>query len=180
LLSLAASSALARCLRAFVGGVELKWPNDVLIGGRKVAGILVETVDSPDSPPAAVIGVGVNVGRDSIPSGMEDSATSLFAAAGSAVSMQAILGSFLREFQEAYLLVEAGRHCEVVGQWMSMAPMSRNARVWLEEGNRRREAITCGLTELGELRVRFPDGSDATVLAADVSLRPLGPVIKCQ
>ena len=174
LLSLAAAAALARCLQAVAADVALKWPNDVLIGGRKVAGILIETVDRPGGSPAAVIGVGVNVARNSIPPGMEDSAASVSSATGSDVLRQSLLVSFLGEFQRTYLLFEAGRHREIVDEWESLAPMSRNTGVWLEDGEGPREAVTCGLTDLGCLRVRFPDGGEGTVLAGDVSLRYSG------
>src|SRR5512139_303068 len=79
LLSLLTSVAVARSIEDVAAGLEgirqavqvdLKWPNDVLLSGRKAAGILIEATDTPGGSGAVVIGVGVNVGIDSVPPGM--------------------------------------------------------------------------------------------------------------
>jgi len=85
-----------------VAGVEavLKWPNDVLVGGRKLAGILVERIDS-DAGAAAVVGVGINVslGADQLPT---PEATSLLLAGATSTDRTALLVDLLRRLESRY------------------------------------------------------------------------------
>jgi BirA family biotin operon repressor/biotin-[acetyl-CoA-carboxylase] ligase len=179
LLSLLTSVAVARSIEDLAGlgilrqplRVDLKWPNDVLLSGRKVAGILVETAGAPGGPGAVVIGVGVNVGSNSVPPGMEDSATSVSLEAGASVPRRPLLVSFLRHFQQEYLLFESGGRQAILDHWKAGSSMWNGVRVFVSEGSICREATTCGLTESGAIRVRLHDGSEETLLAADVSMR---------
>jgi BirA family transcriptional regulator, biotin operon repressor / biotin---[acetyl-CoA-carboxylase] ligase len=95
-LSLLTGVAVVEALRADPGAhAVLKWPNDVLLGSAKLAGILVERVDGP-SGAAAVVGVGLNV------SAAPDGATSLFAAGFLEVSRDGVLASLLDVFAVRY------------------------------------------------------------------------------
>jgi BirA family biotin operon repressor/biotin-[acetyl-CoA-carboxylase] ligase len=152
-------------------GVDLKWPNDVLLAGKKVAGILIETADSPDGPGAAVIGVGLNVGADSVPEALEHSATSVSREAGEAIPRRRLLVAFLRHFQNEYLLFERGERRLVLEHWKEASSMWDGKDVRIYDGKTWRDAITCGLSDIGALKVRFSDGSEEAVLAADVSVR---------
>ena len=71
-LALIAGLAVAEALDRLGVAAEVKWPNDVLIGGRKLCGILVEATDEH-----AVVGIGLNVGMESLPAELEETATSL-------------------------------------------------------------------------------------------------------
>ncbi len=163
---LARSGTVRRSLR-----VDLKWPNDVLLSGKKVAGILIETAGSPRGPGAVVVGVGVNVGIESVPAGLESSATSLSREAGAGVPRRPLLVSFLRHFQQEYLLFERGERTAILDHWKACSSMWNGASVRVCEGNDCREAITCGLSDSGAIRVRLADGSEETLIAADVSVR---------
>ncbi len=179
LLSLLTSVAVARAIEDMAAALEvargelradLKWPNDVLLSGRKAAGILIETADVPGGRGAVVIGVGVNVGIDSVPRGMEGSAASLSREAGVRVPRRPLLVSFLRRFQEEYLLFERGEREAILDHWKARSPMWNGVRVHFSAGDTWREATTCGLSDSGALRVRLPDGSEQTLIAADVSV----------
>ena len=179
LLSLLTSVAVARSIEDLAGSgiprqplhVDFKWPNDVLLSGKKVAGILVETAVSPGGPGAVVVGVGVNVGIESVPRGMEDSATSVSLEAGAEVPRRPLLVSFLRHFQQEYLLFERGDREEILEHWKAGSSMWNGVRVLVCEGNVCREATTCGLSDSGAIHVRLPDGREESLMAADVSLR---------
>jgi BirA family biotin operon repressor/biotin-[acetyl-CoA-carboxylase] ligase len=96
---------VSKALRAAGFDATVKWPNDVLIGGRKVAGILVERVETP-SGPAAVVGVGLNVGMtaDELP---VPEATSL-AVEGEAPDRTELLGLLLDTLWEGYVVWQEG------------------------------------------------------------------------
>lgn len=179
LLSLLTSVAVARSVEdlATLGTprrplrVDLKWPNDVLLSGKKVAGILIETADSPGGSGAVVIGVGMNVGMDSVPPELEGSATSVSREAGAVVPRRPLLVSFLRHFQHEYLLFERGERQAILDHWKAASSMWNGVRVRICEGDVCREATTCGLSDSGAIRVRLTDGSEETLMAADVSMR---------
>jgi BirA family transcriptional regulator, biotin operon repressor / biotin---[acetyl-CoA-carboxylase] ligase len=179
LLSLVTSVAVARSIEDVAASLEgirravrvdLKWPNDVLLSGRKAAGILIEATDAPDGSGAVVIGVGVNVGIDSVPPGMEGSAASLSREAGVRVPRRPLLAAFLQRFQEEYLLFERGERNAILEHWKARSSMWNGVRVRVGEAGAWREATTCGLSDSGAIRVRLPDGSEQALMAADVSV----------
>jgi BirA family biotin operon repressor/biotin-[acetyl-CoA-carboxylase] ligase len=157
--------------------VDLKWPNDVLISGRKCAGILLETVMEGSSP-AAVVGIGVNIREGSVPESLRSAAVSIEEMADEPVPRRRVLINFLRKFQECYLIFEEGDHRRLLERWKSHSSMWDGARVWITEGNTRRSAVTCGLNDVGALMVKTLDGKVEPVLAADVSVAgiPKAPV----
>ncbi|MDR1726813.1 MAG: biotin--[acetyl-CoA-carboxylase] ligase [Acidobacteriota bacterium] len=151
--------------------IDLKWPNDVLLSGKKCAGILLETLTPAEGEAAAVIGVGVNVRRGSVPEELADVATCLDDMAGAAVPRRRVMTGFLDCFQEGYLLFRDGRFGEVLDRWKARSSMWDGAAVTVFEGGRARDAVTCGLDGMGALRVRFADGAAETVLAGDIRVR---------
>ncbi len=177
LLTHVASLALAETLKELQGlgifrnslDIDLKWPNDVMISGRKCAGILLEATTVGASS-AAVVGVGINVRSGSVPEPLESVATCLDDMAGVMVPRRQVLVTFLRNFQEGFLIFEQGRHVELLERWKGHSTMWKDTRVWITEGEERRSAVTCGLNEIGALMVKTPDGTVETVYAADVSV----------
>ncbi len=151
--------------------LDLKWPNDVLISGKKVAGILLETVFKGEAERAAVIGVGINVLPHSITSDLSEVATAVEIETGIQVPRRWLLIRFLVHFRVGYLLFEAGRLEEIVEQWKACSSMWDGAAITVHDGDRARAAVTCGLTETGALRIRTEDGSTETILAGDVRIR---------
>lgn len=103
---LVAGLAVARAVEAVVpeAGARIKWPNDVLVEGRKVAGILCES-GHPGAPGAVVVGVGINVrqGPEDFPPELGPGATSLELAAGRSVPRQRIAAALFREVRELLL-----------------------------------------------------------------------------
>lgn len=97
LLSLVAGVAVARAIERAAGlASRLKWPNDVLVDGRKVAGILLESRLAP--VPAVVVGVGINVGQEGFSPGLAATATSIRLHTGCPVDREALLATLLEEF----------------------------------------------------------------------------------
>ena len=151
--------------------IDLKWPNDILLAGRKCAGILLESVTPGEENAAAIVGVGINVHPGSVPDALADSAVCLDDAVGAAVPRRRLLIQFLKYFQNGYLLFQEGKFGEILERWKSFSSMWNDTPVTIFENMQTRDAITCGLDEIGALRARFADGSIETVLAGDVRLR---------
>ena len=83
--------------------VDLKWPNDAQIDGRKVAGVLIETAETQDGEPVALVGAGINVNMDvaSYPE-IADIATSVKQALGFEVHREVLLAAFCNHFERLY------------------------------------------------------------------------------
>lgn len=176
-LSMLCATALATALRDTAEvPAELKWPNDVIVSGRKVAGILAQMVPAAEGPPAVVVGCGVNVtlARDELP---VPTATSLLLEEATTVDTTVLLGAYLREVASLYagFLRAGGRAHEAIDGGASlrelvagnMATLGAPVRAELPGGNTL-EGTAIGLGPDGALSVRTADGLTTTVRAGDV------------
>lgn len=150
--------------------VALKWPNDVLVGDRKIAGILVERIETPTGP-AAVVGVGINVnqGADELPSG---TATSLRLELGETFDRTDLLVQVLGSLRALEPLLSETHHLRPAYADVC-STLGRLVDVHLPGGEvRRGEALD--VDDHGALVVGTPDGT-LTVNAGDVvHVRPVG------
>jgi len=173
LLSLAAAlavrSAIAEIQSAFAP--DLKWPNDLMLGEKKVCGILTEMNAEPTRARYLVIGIGINVNQASFPPALQGQATSLRMATGSEWSRvelcAALLKSLHREYAE-FVRSPASRSA-IVQRFSANSPMVRGRAVRVEE-NGEFEGTTDGLDERGFLRVRTANVL-LTVMSGTVRLR---------
>jgi BirA family biotin operon repressor/biotin-[acetyl-CoA-carboxylase] ligase len=169
-LPIIAALAVARGLEQVAGlRTSIKWPNDVLVGGRKVCGILIESELMGQAVSYVLLGIGVNVNADmSAYPEIAAIATSAAAEAGHPISREALAAAVLNELEELYDAAQAGR--PVQDEWRSrLETLGRRVRVTFGE------AVEEGLAEDvdadGGLVLRRPDGSRVTIAAGDVTLR---------
>lgn len=169
-LTFVAALAVAEMLGELgVTNVELKWPNDVLVNGRKICGILCEAAFVEQRVAWAVVGIGVNLTNDAVPTAPLVSATSL-AEVGARASSVDVLGPLLEAFGRWYVALLEDGPPGVLERWASLAPSATGAEVTVDDGRESYPATTDGLTADGHLRVRRPDGSFVELSAADVTL----------
>ena len=167
-----AALSVAESLRARGLAAQIKWPNDVLIHGRKVCGILTESVWSGEDIDCIVIGIGVNVLRDSVP----PRETLLFPA----TSLEDELGyaperlEILREILAALIELRPRMGTEdFIQQWQSLLAFQEQP-VQVEAGDTPPVVgQVVGLDSDGSLRLRKEHGEFVTVRFGDVRLRPL-------
>ncbi len=168
--SLSMIAPLAVCLAVEdVTGVsaQIKWPNDVIVGGRKLSGILVESEVSGDDVRFALVGIGVNVNLDvDAADEIRDIATSLMRERGRPVSREATLVGLLNHFEQLY----ESPSSEVVKAWRTRLE-TLGRRVTVTAGDQSYEGIAEDVNERGSLVLRLSDGSSMTFEAAEVSLR---------
>ena len=168
-LPLLTGHTVAKVLRAagYAGSV-VKWPNDVLVGERKVAGILVERVETP-SGPAAVLGIGLNVSLTEAELPVP-TATSLALEGGAEPDRTALLVELLRSLREAYDAWQAGGADGLARLRASYAAacvtVGREVRVELP-GGETLQGRASGIDAVGRLVVVGPDG-EVAVGAGDV------------
>lgn len=178
ILTMAASVALAQCLHELpvrsdlkTPVIDLKWPNDVLVSGKKVAGFLLETAQTEKRWPAAVLGCGINVSAGAFPAELAHCATAIARETGLTVPRRRLAVRFLTHLQTGYNQLEQGRQADILEIWKSFSSMWNEAQVSILEGNRRWNGVTCGLSGDGALLVRAEAGQVETLLAGDVSVR---------
>ena len=169
-LPIVAALAVARGLERVAGlRTALKWPNDVLVGGRKICGILLESELMGQAVNYVLLGIGVNMNADmSAYPEIAAIATSAAAEAGREVSREALAAAVLDELEGLYLAVQAGQG--VQDEWrVRLETLGRQVRVTCGQ------TVEKGLAEDvdgdGSLILRRPDGSRVTIAAGDVTLR---------
>ncbi|MFP5236137.1 MAG: biotin--[acetyl-CoA-carboxylase] ligase [Acidobacteriota bacterium] len=159
LLPLAAGLAAAEAIGKVSGlTVDLRWPNDLLIGPRKTGGILVEAGSASQGLPHAVAGIGINVHQRSFDPGLATAATSLDLESGRTIDRQQLLIALLQclDRETAALLDPAA--CAAIPARLAAASTWIEGRHVLVHGPQACSGITAGLDENGFLLVRTPEG----------------------
>jgi BirA family biotin operon repressor/biotin-[acetyl-CoA-carboxylase] ligase len=169
LLTLATTIAAHNAIERATGlDVDIKWPNDLLIGGRKVAGVLAEMQAEIDRIKMLVIGIGINVNHESFPTDIAERATSLRIATGRPHSRIEILADFLQEFESLYMTFEKSGPGGIVQNWMRLSSFAHGRKIEINDGVRRIAGTTRGLNPLGALRVEQADGRIEEVYSGEV------------
>ena len=169
-ISIIGGIAAARAVRKVTGlEVNIKWPNDLLIGGRKVAGILAESAIAGDTVWYAVLGVGMNVSLDTDQTEeIATFATSINAAAGQEVPRADLLRQFLMDLDALYLALAQG--ISPIEEWQGLLSTT-GQRLMATWGNDTYNGVAEGTDPMGNLLLRQDDGSLLTLTAGDVTLR---------
>jgi BirA family transcriptional regulator, biotin operon repressor / biotin---[acetyl-CoA-carboxylase] ligase len=162
-LALATGLAVAEAVESCASQVGIKWPNDVWIGQRKVAGILVEAGQD-----FAVVGIGINVNTLEFPPEIAAIATSLRLAAGVARDRNVVLTDILRRF--ALRRSQLGAGFDEVLDGVSLRCVLRGRAVDLRCADGPRRGIVEGLGPGGELLLRGAAGLERIIQADDVRL----------
>jgi BirA family transcriptional regulator, biotin operon repressor / biotin---[acetyl-CoA-carboxylase] ligase len=159
MLGLAAQEAI---VEASGLAADLRWPNDVLIRGKKCAGILAQLEGE-----AIIAGIGINVGHTSFPAEIAALATSL-AIEGARVKREDLLAALLDAIdQHSNILGEQGAEA-ILRMFTRASSYAEGRRVRVDKDGATIEGITCGLDESGFLVVREDNGKETTILAGGV------------
>jgi BirA family biotin operon repressor/biotin-[acetyl-CoA-carboxylase] ligase len=162
LLTLISSLAIADAIDAEGGQAQVKWPNDVLLAGRKVAGVLAELRSLCARVETLVLGIGVNVNvsQDSLDQALGKTAwgaTSLKEVLGREIDRMAFAATLLESLERRYDRFRASEGKASVQEWRARSCLGQRARII--DGGRSIEGITEDIDEAGCLLVRLDDGS---------------------
>ena len=159
LLTLAAGVAVREGIATATGlAADLKWPNDVIIGRRKLAGILAEGIAIGSRDQAVIIGVGVNVQQASYPPDVAARATSLEGELGRTVDRGPLLSHILIALWDRLAMLEQGPG-DILQAWRAASPNAVGTRVeW--EG---KHGTTAGIDDSGALLVRTTAGVERII-----------------
>ncbi|GKV67969.1 bifunctional ligase/repressor BirA [Sporosarcina sp. NCCP-2716] len=150
---------------------SIKWPNDILVNGRKLTGILTELQADPDRVKAIILGIGMNVNQepDDFPSELQSIATSLRIEEGQPVSRAKLVAAVL-SYLEQYvsLYVEKG-FAPLKLLWESYAD-SIGRRIRVSTLQETYEAVARGISDDGRLEVQLDDGTIRGIYSADIHI----------
>jgi len=169
-LTMVAALATSRCIEKATGlKTTIKWPNDVLIRGKKVSGILTESALRGQSVDWAVIGIGINVNFDpGAYAEIADIATSLSVELGREVSQLNVLVHLLMETEQLYLALRKGE--PVCQEWREKLETLGKV-VHVKTGTEVEKGLAESVDEDGALLLRRSDGTLVRIVAGEVTLR---------
>jgi BirA family biotin operon repressor/biotin-[acetyl-CoA-carboxylase] ligase len=170
LLTMMAGLSAHAAVQAVSGlNVDLKWPNDLLIGGKKFGGILTEMHAEPTQIRFVIVGIGINVNQERFPPELAGISTSLRLESGRKQSRLEVLVQFLRQFERDYEELLREGPSGVVKRFEAVSSYARGKRVRVTSGKETYTGVTAGLESEGLLRVTRDDGQTVTVIAGDVT-----------
>ena len=171
-LTVASATALRRAIQSGTGlKPEIKWPNDILIDGRKVAGILTELSAEVDRVRHIILGIGVDVNLEAVelPAELRKIATSLKIETGEMVSRAGLAVEILRELDFDYARICGGEFPAVADEWESgCVTIGKNVTVHL--GDRKIRGRAESLDDDGALLLRTEHGHLERIIGGDVIL----------
>ncbi len=148
---------------------DLKWPNDLLLRGKKFCGILTEMNAEPTRVRYLVVGIGINVNHAQFPEELQDEATSLRLYSGTVWSRVELAAALLKSVHLEYRRLTGGARDSLLRRFCDSSSMVEGAKVSVDE-NGGFEGITQGLDARGFLLVRTNEGV-RTVLSGTVRLK---------
>ena len=160
---MAAGVAVREAVRRSCGlAAQLKWPNDLLVGSRKLAGLLAEGagIGTPDA--AITIGVGLNLQPASYPPDVERRATCLARELSGAVDRGALLADIIEQLHDtrAHLVAGGG---DILQTWRAASPLSVGTPVEWSDAASTRRGVTAGVDESGALLVETAYGRERVI-----------------
>ncbi len=168
---LAAVASVSAIRRSVPVPVTIKWPNDMMVGVKKLGGILTETRSSAGRIEAAVIGIGLNVNgtAEDFPDEIRSAATSLRDETGETHSRSRLAASMISELDSWYdILMREGKG-PVLSEWVRLcSTLGRAVRVAMAESEM--TGVAEGIDEEGLLILRLPDQSISKISAGDVTV----------
>ncbi len=161
--------ALNRSIREVTGLPSgIKWPNDILIRGKKAAGILTEISTDQASIRYIIVGIGINVNTEYFPEEIRDQATSLSLSSGQQISRLKILLSLLLELERQYLDFTRKKDCDsILLDYRKMSvTIGNQVLIPGPDGKLTVEAID--ITETGGLLIKSGDGTTEEIISGEV------------
>jgi BirA family biotin operon repressor/biotin-[acetyl-CoA-carboxylase] ligase len=171
-LTLLASVAVAKTLRRLYGlKAEITWPNDVLVNGRKVCGILTEAETKGESTEFAVVGIGINVNFDlsALPKSLENSSTTLKHELKREIQREVLLASLLEEMESLYELFSKERFDQLLDEWRNLAGMLGSS-VEIRVDGEKVQGQAVNICQNGALILRLKNGVIRTIAFGDLKV----------
>lgn len=151
--------------------VQIKWPNDLILSGKKVCGILTEMHLREMEIDHVIVGVGINVNQKNFPEELVDKATSLFLECGKPVKKEKMVSEITDTFMKLYERFAEIGDLSFLQEAYNQRLVNREKEVRVLEPDHAYTGYALGIDPFGELVVRLQDGTTKTVYAGEVSVR---------
>ena len=171
-LTITSATALRRAIQSHTGlSPEVKWPNDIVLGGKKVAGILTELAAELDHVKYVILGIGVDVNLNAVdfPADFRKTATSLKLELGKPLSRPELAVAILRELDRDYERLNSGGFAALADEWQSHCT-TIGQQVTIRIGDRKLRGRAESLSEDGALLLRTDHGHLERVIGGDVTM----------
>ena len=152
--------------------IDVKWPNDLLINNKKIAGILTQSILKEKEVDALIIGIGLNLNEElsSFPPELQQKATSLIEETGTSFNLNRFISGFLSFFEESYLKLERTNYQEVVAMWKDNCnQLGKKIEVSLPTGEKQ-IAKFLDISDSGYLIYKLEDGSSHKLTAGEITV----------
>ena len=174
MLTLVMAYASTIALREKTGlDIGIKWPNDLVVNGKKISGILTEMSAEIDYINHVVIGIGINVNMESFPEELAYKATSLKIECGHEINRDEIAAALLFYFEQYYEKFEQTHNLEFLTEEYNNHLVNRKKEVLIKEKDGEYTGISRGINDKGELLVEKKDGTCVEIFSGEVSVRGL-------
>ena len=174
LITLATGVAVAKTLeRIGVENPEIKWPNDIMINGKKVCGILTEAVTKFNTIESVIIGVGIDANLDinEFPEELQEGTTTLEKELGRKGNENLLIKTFLEEFEEISELFDHERYEEILKEWRKRSYSIGKIVEVREPFNKNYDAYVLGISREGALVVEKIDGTLEKVISGECVIK---------
>lgn len=151
--------------------VQIKWPNDIIINGKKMVGILTEMSTQIDYINHVTVGTGINVNMESFPKELSDRATSLRMECGHIVKRAPIIAAVMKSMEKYYEIFMETQDMTGLLEEYNKLLVNRGKEVVILGEQEKYQAHALGINKEGELLVRRDDGTEEAIFAGEVSVR---------
>lgn len=171
-ITMAAGLALCQAIEEETGlAPGIKWPNDLLLGLKKFAGILVESGPVTAEQPLVILGIGINVLTpvSAFPDFLQDKATSLLAFSGRSFSRKKLLGAVLFRLEKVLDRLETEGFANILSEWQSRDALRNTWLTWLTPSGEAVRGWSLGPDANGVLHIKDEMGRIHAVLSGDIN-----------
>lgn len=172
MLTLAAALAVREGIREETGLSPLiKWPNDLVLNGKKICGILTEMSTELMEIQYVITGIGINVNQREFPSEIRDTATSLSLEAGRCFRRSSLIAAILKAFEKDYAAFLKTGDLSLLLEEYNACLVNRGKEVCILDPSGEYRAVAEGIDESGSLLVTLPDRTRREIISGEVSVR---------
>jgi BirA family biotin operon repressor/biotin-[acetyl-CoA-carboxylase] ligase len=173
-ITLAASSAVCKAIDSYTRTKPgIKWPNDILLNGKKVCGILTELSAEPDKINSIILGIGINVCRkqEEFPAEISKIATSLSEHSDFELSRSRIVAKVIEEIEDLYMdFLEKGSTAKFLNIWRSFS-VTLGCDIYICQGDKKWKGKALDVLDNGHLLVETADGERQAISSGEISIR---------
>lgn len=172
MLTIVAGLAVCEVIREFTGlKAEIKWPNDIVLGGKKICGLLTEMNSEIDYINFIVVGIGINVNVESFPEELGHIATSLLLEGGQSYSRKMLVKRILERFERYYLEFLKTEDLRSIIESYNSHCVNIDRQVRVISKHKELQGIVKEVTPKGELIVVDDEGTEHVIMSGEVSVR---------